>query len=521
MHSMQLLTPDELALADQVRAISFANPFGPRRVELEAELLGPAFVPTGTVKTFETGAAPNPNTPRLVARVRAVMDAVRARAVDRAPDERDAAAAGHLALFLLYHDYLERLFALATAADAGTVEVPWFEEFRTAASEQLRLGGRPIGPGLDAPRLLALFFQMARAFENVFTYLVGRTPAAAALRGSMWESIFTHDLARYRRALMGGVCPMADVPTLITGPSGTGKELVARAVGRSGYVPFDVRRRRFVLDPEAWFLPVHLASLSPSLIESELFGHRRGAFTGALEDRASFLEACAPYGAVFLDELGEIDTTLQIKLLRVLQTREFRRLGGSATHRFHGRLVSATNRDLAVELDAGRFREDLYFRLNADRIETPRLAELIAGDPNELEHLVGFVAARLLPSNPAGASDEQRAFATELSAWIEAQLGLDYPWPGNFRELEQCARAFLVRGRYRPERRAPRAGSDLEALVAGLRAGTLSADQLVTGYCRHVHAQVGTYEGAARQLGLDRRTVKARVIKEGRDGAAS
>ena len=223
-----------------------------------------------------------------------------------------------------------------------------------------------------------------------------------------------------------------------------------------------------------------------------------------MEDRASFLETCAPYGAVFLDEIAEIDATLQVKLLRVLQTREFTRLGDSGPRRFSGRLVSATNRDLAGEIEAGRFREDLYFRLNADRLETPSLQDLLGGKAGELEHLVGYVANQLLPGNV----QEREAFEAELSGWIAENLGLDYSWPGNFRELEQCARSFLIRGRYLPMgKRNLKASTWLDRA----REGELNADQVLNAYCAQVYAEVGTYEGAAKRLDLDRRTVKARA----------
>ena len=527
---MGILSPADLDLAKTIGDLSYSNPFGPERIELERRALGDHYVETGTVKAFEPGASPNPNMPLLAERVSAVLAA--ANATGQRPTNKDLAAGGDLALFVLYHRYLYPLYELVLACESGPIEVEWYETFAADTEALLTLGGRRMRPEDDAPGLLALFFQLVRAFVNIYDNLVGRTPAAAALRASMWESIFTHDLARYRRLLFGhGNCPMADIPTLITGPSGTGKELVASAIGRSAFLAFDPACRRFELDPGATFLPIHLASLSPSLIESELFGHRRGAFTGALEDRTSFLEACAPSGAVFLDEIAEIDPTLQVKLLRVLQTREFRRLGDSGTRRFTGRLISATNRDLAAEIEAGRFREDLYFRLNADRIETPSLRQLIEGSATELEHLVRFVSGRLLPTSakptpahhpsaevlePADTGRgttadpaEAQHFAADLCAWIEANLGLDYAWPGNFRELEQCARAFLIRGRYRPERRAT--GTGLDSLVAALRAGELTADDLQTAYCRHVHGLVGTFDGTARRLGLDRRTVKARV----------
>ena len=119
----------------------------------------------------------------------------------------------------------------------------------------------------------------------------------------------------------------SDATVLITGESGTGKELVARAIAMARYIPFDAKSKSFVSDYTQSFYPLNLSALSPTLIESELFGHRRGAFTGALEDRAGWLETCPPLGTVFLDEIGELDPTIQVKLLRVLQTRRFQRLG--------------------------------------------------------------------------------------------------------------------------------------------------------------------------------------------------
>jgi transcriptional regulator with AAA-type ATPase domain len=518
MPVMAVLRPDEQRLAERVHAISTVNPFREERVAHERAALGPAYVEIGPVKSFDPRAGPNPNTPVLRRRAEEVLAAVQSRAAagGARPTARDRTAAGDLGLFVLYNRHRAGLEDLALTAERGAeggrLKVAWYERFAADAEACLRLRDDRLRPEDTAPKLLGLFFQIARAFVNVYASFVGRTAPAVALRASMWESIFTHDLVRYRRALMGassrndsGV--MADIPTLVTGPSGTGKELVARAVGRSCFVALDERRKAFDLDPAAHFLPIHLAALSPSLIESELFGHRRGAFTGALEDRASFLETCAPDGAVFLDEIAEVDVTLQVKLLRVLQTREFQRLGDSTPRRFTGRLISATNRDLATEIAAGRFRDDLYFRINADRLETPRLAELIGGAPDELEHLAGYVADRLLPRDQEGGA-ESRAFAAELCGWIEANLGLDYAWPGNFRELEQCARAVLIRGRYRPEGRA--APDDLSERV---RAADLSADELLTRYCALVYDREGTFDGAARRLGLDRRTVRARVAK--------
>ena len=134
----------------------------------------------------------------------------------------------------------------------------------------------------DPRHTFAWFRQIQRAFEITFRDIIGSSLPAARLRGAVWQSIFTHDMRRYRRTLYAR---MGEFATLITGPSGTGKELVARAIAESRYVPFDDRRLAFADDGETVFFPINISALSPTLVESELFGHRRGAFTGAVADR--------------------------------------------------------------------------------------------------------------------------------------------------------------------------------------------------------------------------------------------
>ena len=181
---------------------------------------------------------------------------------------------------------------------------------------------------------------------------------------------------------------------------------------------------------------MNCASLSSSLIESELFGHERGSFTGADRKRRGRFEL-ADQGTLFLDEIGELPLRLQAKLLRVLEDMEFERIGGNRTIRADVRIIAATNRDLEAEVAGGRFRSDLYYRLCADRIETPSLAALVEADPEELVRLVRLLAARLV-------GDEADEVAADVIAWIRRELGSDYPWPGNVRELEQCVRNIIV-----------------------------------------------------------------------------
>ncbi|MGC4071103.1 MAG: sigma 54-interacting transcriptional regulator [Nibricoccus sp.] len=322
----------------------------------------------------------------------------------------------------------------------------------------------------------------------------------ARLRAEIWQSIFTHDLRRYRRGLF---LRLGDFATLITGPSGTGKELVARALAFSRYIPYEPKRGGFGRDFAHGFFALNLAALSPTLIESELFGHKRGAFTGALADRAGWMAECPPTGAVFLDEIGETDTGIQVKLLRVLQARTFQPLGGTESQRFEGKIIAATNRDLPAEIRAGRFREDFYYRLCSDQIATPALREQLDASPGDLETMVRHIAGRMLGGR------EAEAFTEDSVQWIEKNLGDDYAWPGNFRELEQCVRNLILRGEYRPAGPLVRGGADdWNAVIEG---GALTAEELMRRYTRIVFDQAGTIEETARRLDLDRRTVKARL----------
>jgi DNA-binding NtrC family response regulator len=304
-------------------------------------------------------------------------------------------------------------------------------------------------------------------------------------------------MRRYQRTYYSR---MGEFVTLITGPSGSGKELVARAIALSRYLPFDVQTRTFDQDPAELFHPVHIAALSPTLVESELFGHRKGAFTGAVQDRRGYLDTCPAEGAVFLDEIGELAPEIQLKLLRVIETRMFTPVGDTRPKRFLGKLIAATHRDVPDMVGRGEFREDLYYRLCSDLVVTPSLREQIDDSPDVLPDLVRYMAKR-------HGGEEANALAAETIDWISKHLGAGYRWPGNYRELEQCVRNFIIRREYRPAR--PRAAA--EDLFAPARLGELTAEELLIRYCTLVYAKEGSYEAAARKLALDRRTVKAHI----------
>lgn len=205
---------------------------------------------------------------------------------------------------------------------------------------------------------------------------------------------------------------------LITGESGVGKELVADAI-----VNYSDRK-------DKPFVKVHCAALNANLLESELFGHVKGAFTGAIADKKGRFEL-ADGGTIFLDEIGEIDPSTQIKLLRVLQEREFERVGGEKTIKTDVRVIAATNRNLEEEIRNGRFREDLYYRLNVVNIQVPPLRE-------RKEDIFLLSTSFLNEFNKENKKDIE-GFSNEARSAIAG-----YDWPGNIRELRNCVESAVV-----------------------------------------------------------------------------
>ncbi|HEY4252838.1 MAG TPA: sigma-54 dependent transcriptional regulator [Roseomonas sp.] len=267
-----------------------------------------------------------------------------------------------------------------------------------AAVRAIRAGAKDFLPLPPEPDLIAAMLQTAAAAPEA---PVHRDAAMVKLL----ESATT--LAR------------ADASVLITGESGTGKEVLARHIHASS------RRSRGA------FVALNCAALPESLLESELFGHEKGAFSGAVALRRGKFEQ-ADGGTILLDEIGEMDPRLQAKLLRAIQEREIDRLGGASPVKIDVRILAATNRDLAREVAAGRFREDLYFRLNVIRLRIPALRER----PADILPLAGHFSKRYAQANGLPVRD----FTPEA---LELLLG--HAWPGNVRELENAIhRAVLL-----------------------------------------------------------------------------
>ena len=502
---MGFLSDNERAVVQALSALTTQNPFLPERVQHESRALGTEFVPIAAV--WHEGAdveEMNPNVGKVNELAERLASELRDRLAQGTKARADELADYQgLVWYVLYYrnePVLADLIERGRRGEPTTGRVGAYAHYREDVRHFLEIPGVRLPLDAGPAHLFAWGYQVRRAFENTFRSIYGGSMPAARLRASVWESIFTHEPQRYRRSLYRR---MSDVTTLILGESGTGKELVARAIGLARYIPFDEKSQAFVEDYASSFRAVNLSALSPTLIESELFGHSRGAFTGASEERVGWLEACSALGTVFLDEIGDLDVQIQVKLLRVLQSRSFQRVGETRDRAFAGKIIAATNRDLPAEIASGRFRQDLYYRLCGDVIRTPTLREQVADSPDELHGLISILARGI-----AG-EEESDELAREVFEFVMKHLGRDYAWPGNVRELEQCVRNVLVRGHYHPpELQVADAG---EELAAALGRGTLTADQLLRRYCTHVYAVTGSYEEAARRLGIDRRTVKARI----------
>ncbi len=264
---------------------------------------------------------------------------------------------------------------------------------------------------------------VAPAFQKILALNHPSRPEMVQLREQMDPGAIFEEIVGASRALKNVLARLTKVaPTdstvLITGETGTGKELIARAIHK---------RSARAAGP---FIKVNCASIPQSLIASELFGHERGAFTGASQRRLGRFEL-ARGGTLFLDEIGELPAETQVALLRVLQEREFERVGGMQVIRTDVRLIAATHRDLPAEIAGGNFRNDLFYRLNVFPIEMPPLRERIEDIPLLAEYFIQHCAAKM---------------GRHISRISQNTLNLlvAHPWPGNIREFQNIIERSLI-----------------------------------------------------------------------------
>lgn len=481
------LEGENRAFLERVSEAVFSNPFGDRRHAIDIELAEVTGA-TGRQELLD----------RVVGEVDRRLEPMTTegslRLDQRSPTVRPLVE--RAMLFSLFHHFADAIDE-HIEAQLQTGAEPCPAPFGARLLAVLEGHGMPRD---QAVRMVAVLFQMRRAFRFIDRSLTGWSPCIRSLRQALWNNIFTHDIGRYDRWLWNR---MEDFSTIVLGETGTGKGTAASAIGRAGFIPYDPRKGRFVESFTEAFVSVNLSQFSAGLLESELFGHVKGAFTGAVDRYAGAFSRCSPHGAIFLDEIGEIGVPVQIKLLRVLQEREFSPVGSHEPQRFSGRVIAATNRDLATERARGSFRDDFYYRLCSDVIEMPSLQQRLAEDPQELPLLIGAVLERTL-GQPAP------ELVDEIAAAIASDLPRDYAWPGNVRELEQCVRRVLMKKHYEGDH-AGLGHDDRQRLHHAIDAGELPARTLVRDYCRLLYARHGTYEEVARRTELDRRTVKRHV----------
>jgi transcriptional regulator with GAF, ATPase, and Fis domain len=286
-----------------------------------------------------------------------------------------------------------------------------------------------------------------------------------------------------------------DATVLIQGETGTGKELLARAIHR--------------LSPrsERTFIKLNCAAIPAGLLESELFGHEKGAFTGAIARKMGRLEL-AHEGTLFLDEVGEMPLDLQPKLLRALQEREFERLGGTRPITVNVRLIAATNRDLGKMVTEKQFRADLFYRLKVFPVFSPALRDRVSDIPVLVRHFVA-THSRRMGKNIETIPDETME---ALKRW---------KWPGNIRELENFLEraVILTRGPVLYVPLAELVNEDEEDEIPETESPTLQAAERdhIVRVLRETKGQIGGPDGAASRLGLKRTTLNSKIKKLGID----
>jgi transcriptional regulator with PAS, ATPase and Fis domain len=292
-----------------------------------------------------------------------------------------------------------------------------------AEVEQFRFDFQGADLGAEVERLRVAVHRQRQELAKRERQLAERTRELDSLRERVTRHarskrfVLASDAMRNVLELAARVAPL-DTTVLVNGESGTGKEFVVRMIHEQS--------------PRAKgpLVSVNCAALTETLLESELFGHVRGAFTGAVRDKAGLFEVASD-GTLFLDEVGEMAPALQAKLLRALQEKEIRRVGGERTIRVNARVVAATNRDLRDAVEAGSFREDLYFRLGAFIITVPPLRERQEAIPALAQEFMRRAATRF--------KKEVRAITPEAM-----RILISYPWPGNIRELEHAIERGVI-----------------------------------------------------------------------------
>jgi DNA-binding NtrC family response regulator len=484
MEDVRALTEAERSFFSFLADTIFSNPFNHEEAKNDARLA--EFIDTKTIASRITSK--EALLPLLEERLR-ILNSDGISHLERIKTD-DRPLLEYAILFQIYHHFLDDFDELIEKQNqSGTTPVS--VGFAKTLLGLLHSSGFNKN---EALRYIAIFYQLRRAFYFIENSLIGDSSPMQSLRRSLWRNVFTADMRAYGDLFWNR---MEDFSTLLLGETGTGKGTAAAAIGRSGLIPFDPQANRFQFSFNETFIATNLSQFPESLIESELFGHRKGAFTGAVANHVGLFERCSPHGALFLDEIGELAPPVQIKLLNVLQERNFSPVGSHDRFRFAGRVIAATNKKLSKLRRKQNFRDDFFYRLSSDIIEVPPLRTRIEASSNELAQLVSLIVSRM-------AGQKSAAFESRILEILTKELPKNYPWPGNVRELEQAIRRIILTGRYLGTEEDQAMNSYLQQISRG----ELTTQALLTGYYKWLYQQLGSYEAVAKRTGVDRRTVR-------------
>ena len=333
---------------------------------------------------------------------------------------------------------------------------------------------------------------ISRAMEKINSRPVQPSGSTVVpVRESAFDTVLGHSRGLQQVIQLARKVAVTDVPVLLTGETGTGKEVFAQAIHNGS-----ARAKQ----P---FVAINCSAFSKELLESEIFGHKAGAFTGALKDKKGLFEE-ANHGTIFLDEIGEMAYGLQAKLLRVLETGEYIKVGDTKPTKIDVRIVSATNRNLKEEIANSNFREDLYFRLSVFHLHLPPLRERREDIPELAAAFLKFFAAKM--------GKQVKGFAADCQAWMQS-----YAWPGNVRELRNVIeRALIICDDY----------TTLDDMPLDFRSSTLSGsaadgDDFELAEAEHRHIQrvlqytKGNKAEAARLLKIGLTTLYRKIEEYG------
>ncbi len=417
---MKNLTTTETNFLEIIQKIAFSNPYGE---ECRDACL-----------KFSNGKIPQPHE---------LFDSA-AKQVDqllgtlRKNNNLDLAAYGESDRWLLHHGVL----FVCYNRYAGRFDELILEQFRrgsqsvkvTFAADALGIMTRAGMSGEIAQRYFAFFFQLRRARYFIDSTLTGRSPSIDRLRHDLWNTVFTHDFSLYERFLWESV---KTISTIFVGEPGVGKATAARAVVCSGYVPFEDKTMTFAEPFIDFFRSVNLAQYSGVRLESELFGHQKGAYSEAVESYQGVLSRCSPYGVIYLDDIAKMPETVQARLASALQQRTFSPVGSHTLQTFSGRIMASSRRSPRDLLAAGDLCEDLYYRLCVNEIHVPALRQRFKEMPSEFELMIRHVIRQFTGQD----SDD---LVHRVIDGMHDHVRPGYDWPGNISELEQVVKKILL-----------------------------------------------------------------------------